>query len=34
MVELILDSVRADQVSVVHDTIQPAHASVWLRSPR
>ena len=26
-----LDSVRADLLDVVHDTIRPAHASVWLR---
>jgi hypothetical protein len=26
-----LDSVRADLIGVVHDTIHPAHASVWLR---
>ena len=29
-----LDSVRADLVNVIHDTIHPAHASVWLRRPR
>jgi hypothetical protein len=29
-----LDSVRADLIGVVHDTIHPAHASVWLRSAR
>jgi hypothetical protein len=29
-----LDSVRADLIGVVHDTIHPAHASVWLRRPR
>jgi hypothetical protein len=27
-----LDSVRSDLIGVVHDTIHPAHASVWLRS--
>jgi hypothetical protein len=27
-----LDSVRADLIGVVHDTVHPAHASVWLRS--
>jgi hypothetical protein len=26
-----LDSVRADLLHVVHDTVRPAHASVWLR---
>lgn len=29
-----LDSVRADLIGVVHDTIHPAHASVWLRRTR
>jgi hypothetical protein len=29
-----LDSVRADLIGVVHDTIHPAHASVWLRSAK
>jgi hypothetical protein len=29
-----LDSVRADLIDVVHNTIHPAHASVWLRSAR
>ena len=29
-----LDSVRADLIGVVHDTIHPAHASVWLRATR
>ncbi len=29
-----LDSVRADLIGVVHDTIHPAHASVWLRARR
>lgn len=28
-----LDAVRADLVGVVHETIRPAHASVWLRGP-
>jgi branched-subunit amino acid transport protein len=33
--EVELDSVRADLIGVVHDTIHPAHASVWLRgTPR
>lgn len=29
-----LDSVRADLIGVVHQTIHPAHASVWLRGGR
>ena len=29
-----LDSVRADLMAAIHETIQPAHASVWLRSAR
>ena len=32
--EVELDSVRADLIGVVHDTMHPAHASVWLRSGR
>jgi len=28
-----LDSVRADLIGVVHDTICPAHATLWLRGP-
>ena len=29
-----LDSVRADLIAVIHDTIRPAHASVWLRKSK
>jgi hypothetical protein len=29
-----LDSVRSDLIAVIHDTIHPAHASVWLRKPK
>lgn len=29
-----LDSVRADLVSVLHETVRPVHASVWLRGLR
>lgn len=29
--EVDLDSVRADLLDVVHETLRPAHASVWLR---
>jgi hypothetical protein len=29
--EVDLDAVRADLVRAVHETVQPAHASVWLR---
>jgi len=32
--EVELDSVRADLIAVIHDTIHPAHASVWLRGGR
>jgi len=31
--EVDLDAVRADLVNAVHDTVQPVHASVWLRQP-
>jgi hypothetical protein len=29
--EVDLDSVRSDLIGVIHDTMHPAHASVWLR---
>ena len=29
--EVDLDSVRADLLDVVHDTVRPAHANLWLR---
>jgi hypothetical protein len=29
-----LDSVRTDLIAVIHDTIHPAHASVWLRKSK
>jgi hypothetical protein len=32
--EVDLDSVRADLIGVVQETIHPVHASVWLRRPR
>jgi len=32
--EVDLDSLRADLLDVVHDTVRPAHASVWLRGSR
>jgi hypothetical protein len=31
---ILCGAVRADLISVVHDTIHPAHATVWLRSGR
>ncbi|MDP9252832.1 MAG: hypothetical protein M3O80_07485 [Chloroflexota bacterium] len=32
--EVDLDSVRADLLEVVHETLRPAHAGVWLREAR
>lgn len=29
-----LDSVRTDLIGVLHETVRPSHASVWLRDSR